>query len=416
MSLTDTSTSNTLNLGLTGQRNGILSLNSSGASVAPATLSVDSTGNVTLQTTQTGATTNIGSGTGAISIIPSSNSNVFLSLANAGATGDFQVLINGVATSAFTHTGQVGLGTTAPSFRLDVRDAQSASAAAQIFNTDTGTNADGLIVKLGNTSTTVASTTNHFISFETSGIGIVGSIQGNGGKNVNYKTAGIADFSEYLPKDSNESIAWGALVCLGNDGYVHPCQNNADKVVGVASEFPTFTGGEDLGNGSITVGLSGVVNTQVSSANGDINPGDLITASSVPGIGVKATTAGKIIGRAVGSYSNSDTNAVGKILVLVNVGYHDPSNIATHLDWNNGVLTAQGDLTTTGQLSGGTALLGSAGQLAVDSNGNMTTTGDIAASSFTLTNGKIFSDNNGNLVNQLATDINGNNNFVCGRK
>lgn len=70
-----------------------------------------------------------------------------------------------------------------------------------------------------------------------------------------------------------------------------------------------------MGDGSITVGLLGLVNTQVSSANGDIYPGDLITASNVSGIGVKATTAGKIIGRAVGSYSNVDTNAVGKILV-----------------------------------------------------------------------------------------------------
>lgn len=58
---------------------------------------------------------------------------------------------------------------------------------------------------------------------------------------------------------------------------------------------------------------------KVSSANGPIKKGDFITSSSKPGIGVKADKTGYVIGMALEDYDNSDTNAVGKILVQIDV-------------------------------------------------------------------------------------------------
>ena len=255
------------------------------------------------------------------------------------------------------NNGNVGIGTATPRFRLDLQDSQSATAAAQIFNSNTSTDADALVLKLGNTSTSAVASSNHFISFETAGIGIVGSVQGNGGKGVTYATSGIADFAEYFKKDKGTIIEYGSLVCLNEQGLSVKCDtsnSNNTKVIGIASERPAFLGGENLGDGSIAVGLVGQVETFVSNANGEIKAGDPLTASDIPGVAAKATKAGQVVGKALEDLSIiNESKIVGfydpqskeyrskdnfpdiaikpniirifKLLVLVNVSWHDPS-------------------------------------------------------------------------------------------
>jgi site-specific recombinase XerD len=211
----------------------------------------------------------------------------------------------------------VGIGTTNPLFKLDVQDLQDATAAAQIYNTSTNPNASGLIIKLGNLSASI-SATNHFINFETDGIGIVGSVQGNGaGAGVSYVTGGIADFAEYLKKDQNQSIPFGSVVCLDSTGSTIACDSDNNKVIGVASEHPAFLGGNNLGNGSISVGLTGQIETLVTDKNGEIKAGDTLTASDIPGIAIKATKAGQIIGKALENLTADESKIVG---------YYDPDN------------------------------------------------------------------------------------------
>ncbi|MEK7604898.1 MAG: hypothetical protein AAB478_00020 [Patescibacteria group bacterium] len=105
-----------------------------------------------------------------------------------------------------------------------------------------------------------------------------------------------------------------------------PYQGN---VIGIMSNnYGDFT---STGHGVIKdednpkpVALNGRVTVKVSSENGNIQPGDYITTSSIQGVGMKSTKAGMILGRALGSYSNPDTNAVGTILVFVNNTWSDP--------------------------------------------------------------------------------------------
>ncbi len=217
---------------------------------------------------------------------------------------------------------RIGIGTAAPGLKLDVQDSQDATAAAQIYNTSTNTGADGLIIKLGNTSTTVVSSTNHFISFETAGIGIVGSVQGNGGTGVTYATSGIADFAEYFKKDPNQNVEFGSVMCLNESGFAVLCNSLDNKILGVASARPAFLGGENLGDRSVAVGLVGQVRTRVSTANGEIKIGDPLTSSSIPGVAVKATTVGQILGKAIEPFGGE---GVGEILVSVNITWYNPS-------------------------------------------------------------------------------------------
>ncbi len=228
--------------------------------------------------------------------------------------------------------GFVGIATN-PEYKLDILDTQATGSAMRIYNASSSTDADGLIVKLGNTSQKVAST-NQFISFQTEGLGTVGAIIGNGSNGVTYSTNGIADFAEYLKKDERENMQFGMLMCLTNEGTVTACNQNYSTVVGVASERPAFLGGENLGSRSVAVGLVGQVETLVSTINGPIQAGDPITISSTAGIGTKATGAGMIVGRALESYHGNNPR---KILVLVQPTWYTPHTF----------LTAQGKLVTT---------------------------------------------------------------------
>ena len=248
--------------------------------------------------------------------------DVVADINDAASTGGFKILGSAGYVFIANPGGNTGIGILTPSLRLDVQDTQSASAAAQIFNTNTGTDADGMIVKLGNTSTTVVSATNHFISFETSGIGIVGSVRGGGGTNVDFRTTGIADFAEYLKKDKNQNIEYGSTICIDEKGLVLPCENGYTKIIGVSSNQGGFTGGKDYGEESIRVGFVGQVYTRVANINGAIKPGDPLSSSSIPGVAVKAVGSGQIVGKALEEF-NSD--GVGKILVSVNVSWYDPT-------------------------------------------------------------------------------------------
>jgi len=70
--------------------------------------------------------------------------------------------------------------------------------------------------------------------------------------------------------------------------------------------------------------FAGVFETKVSTINGSIKAGDPITSSDIPGVGMKATKAGQIIGKTLEPYDNPDPNVIGKILVFINLSWYDP--------------------------------------------------------------------------------------------
>ncbi len=77
------------------------------------------------------------------------------------------------------------------------------------------------------------------------------------------------------------------------------------------------------------IALAGRVPTKVSTINGPIKRGDPITSSETPGVGMKATKAGPIVGKALQDYTSDDPNAIGKIVVFVSLGWWDPDVFLT---------------------------------------------------------------------------------------
>ena len=63
----------------------------------------------------------------------------------------------------------------------------------------------------------------------------------------------------------------------------------------------------------------GDVLVRVSSQNGNIEVGDLVTTSTVPGVAKKATSNGFILGLALEAYASDDSETTGNILVSINI-------------------------------------------------------------------------------------------------
>jgi site-specific recombinase XerD len=214
------------------------------------------------------------------------------------------------------------VGTTEPAYRIDIQGEETGKAITQIYNKNTSDDADGLIIKLGNKNNTIA-TNNHFIDFATDGLGIVGSIRGNGTKGIQVTNAGFADWAEYLPKDQETTIPFGSIVCINQNGKTYLCNENENNIIGVASENPSFIAGENKEDQSIAVGMLGIIKTRVSTQNGVIVPGDFIT-SSLSGIGVKAVKPGFVIGRALEGYTaNSSTRSI--LVSVQSSWWYDPN-------------------------------------------------------------------------------------------
>src|SRR5882724_8654040 len=220
---------------------------------------------------------------------------------------------------------RLGLGTTTPSYRLDIQDDQNSTYVSQIYNNDTGLDADGLNIKLG---ATTPSTNNSFITFSNGDGLVLGKITGNGSSsgpnNIVYNTSG-ADYAEYYKKaDTSETFEQGDSVCINESGVTKCTGNN--KILGVVSTTAGFVGAgnHDKDPNYVLVGITGQLPVKVASESGIIKAGDALTVSPTSGSVIKATSPGMIIGRALEGYQNN-TKDHQKILTAITITWYDPS-------------------------------------------------------------------------------------------
>ncbi len=87
------------------------------------------------------------------------------------------------------------------------------------------------------------------------------------------------------------------------------------------------------GVNGVPVALSGRVPVKVSTENGVIKPGDALTSSSTPGVAMKATKAGVIIGVAMAGY---ERDGIGSVLTFVKAGSYTGSNLKDILEGSIG--------------------------------------------------------------------------------
>jgi hypothetical protein len=264
--------------------------------------------------------------------------------------------------------GKVVVGTGSATLKLSVSDAQPATAAAIIENVHAGTDADGLIVKLGYTGN--ANANNSFITF-LNGNGVIhGKIHGSGSTGVTYKTSGL-DFAEYFVKDGSTFIE-GELVAVSGGGATKTSTAYQTNMIGIVSKHPGFTGGIE-GPDKVLVGIIGQVPVLISPNSAPIQAGDLLTSSNETSRAQKATRPGHVVGKALESWAPG--SGKDSILVYINPGYGDPNHA-----------------------------------LAFDASGNLNFAGNLAINGNLLVQGRNILDDLNTLqatTNSLTTQVNG---------
>ncbi len=234
---------------------------------------------------------------------------------------------NGLAVS-----GNVGIGLTAPNFALSALGSQSTvdRGIAAITNNNTTDSANTVTLRL-NSGVTSTTTNARFVTFyagvtsgDTGGTA-VGHINLNNAA-VNYGTSG-ADFGERMLVEENTEP--GDIVGIVS-GHNSKAITGA-KLLGVVSDTTGFTGNDndnlDKSKYPI-VGMLGQIRTKVSTENGPISSGDYLTSSSTPGVAMKATKPGAVVGKALEPFSGE---GVARILAAVSPGFADPNDILSHL-------------------------------------------------------------------------------------
>ncbi|OGQ59228.1 MAG: hypothetical protein A3G92_06935 [Deltaproteobacteria bacterium RIFCSPLOWO2_12_FULL_38_8] len=100
-----------------------------------------------------------------------------------------------------------------------------------------------------------------------------------------------------------------------------------ENLIGVISTMPYQLFGEDVKDAKgvknpLPLALVGSVPVKVTTENGPLQVGDPITSSSLPGVGMKATKAGAIVGIALEPFNRA---GVGKVMMYVmNKTFHTP--------------------------------------------------------------------------------------------
>ena len=133
-----------------------------------------------------------------------------------------------------------------------------------------------------------------------------------------------ADFAEvYYTEDDNldagDIVIFDPALRTGVEKTTLPYEKT---ILGVISTDPGHTiGAGDHWDGGrpVPVALAGRVPVKVSNENGPIAQGDFLTASSTPGVAMKATENGTIVGIAMDDFEFTEPGQIGYVMTFIDV-------------------------------------------------------------------------------------------------
>jgi len=254
---------------------------------------LDSSGSLIIGGTTANATLDIrgNSGTTPITLITGNTAHAGLTINNQGEGDLFTASSSGTTKFVINKNGNVGIGDKSPTNTLKVLGSICANSI------------EGACA--GNTAGTIYAS------------------------NTTLQNADVAE--NYI---SDQILEPGDIIMPegkdNNMAIIKTAASYQNELLGIISSKPGIT----LNSDAVTdanhpyiypLALTGRVPVKINSSNGNIKTGDYITSSSVPGVGMKATKPGIIIGKALQDYSNIDPSATEKIMVFVNLSYYDPT-------------------------------------------------------------------------------------------
>lgn len=135
-------------------------------------------------------------------------------------------------------------------------------------------------------------------------------------------------FATYVAiKDKN--VPAGSIVSFAPNGNILSKNAYDPLMVGVVVENPAVAIQIESVSKTYPIVSSGTVPVRVSTENGAIKKGDLITSSTTPGVGIKGGKSGYVVGAAVEDYAGK---GVSTIQVAVDIHYQNSSpNVSSNL-------------------------------------------------------------------------------------
>ena len=135
--------------------------------------------------------------------------------------------------------------------------------------------------------------------------------------------------SQYL-SISGESVSDGDIITSTStqndpDQLLVSSSTYDTNLVGVVSDTPAIVFG--LSTDRKAVVTSGSAFVKVNNQNGPIKKGDYITSSDASGVGMKANKTGYVLGIALEDFSPADPAEIGKIRVLIKLGFYYPGSL-----------------------------------------------------------------------------------------
>lgn len=118
---------------------------------------------------------------------------------------------------------------------------------------------------------------------------------------------------------SDTEVQDGDIICTYPEGNLR-CNTEYDTaILGVVNSDPAVSIEDYDITSSKLILTSGIATVRVSTKNGTIKEGDLITTSSIPGVGQKASKNGYVLGMAMENYEAESTEMIGKIQLVLNI-------------------------------------------------------------------------------------------------
>jgi len=135
---------------------------------------------------------------------------------------------------------------------------------------------------------------------------------------ISFAQVDSSGFAISIPVKETQ-IEAGDVVCSYNEGFAR-CINPFDtSVYGViVDDVSVAIQDTELENSRLLL-TSGVATVKITSKEGNIEEGDLITTSDVPGVAQKATRNGYVIGSAIENYESNNAEAIGRVQIVINI-------------------------------------------------------------------------------------------------